>query len=496
LENSKPSFRDSIKNFFKTPLKDTIKENKLITGLIAVPIVGYFIYYLSSKEFKKQFYIGYIAGIRNQKLGTKDKNKLHELYNKEMEANISLLKIENELMDDENYFNKNYIKYTKINPNEIEEIKLQKKANDYIFNKIKEELTKEEYNEFISSYNIFEYTKQSKYNEKIQNYNFNFTDNIYFSLDGNGKSIIDIKNKLNNILSKFTKPVGGSFYEINKSLFKNNNLNLHELILYENGLRNDIGESSPLITVEQGLVHKLYKILETKDEGLLKDYYLSLLNYKSFLTAIENIRDELSEKEIDKIEEAFDGGIFVSLRFKDKDANIGFDNIFSLTLDSIYKDILSKKLNFKTYTHVEQKQLNNESFFQLIKENIDTINNILRSKYKKNNLNIHINILKFLLKIYKDFNVPSNYLNPEIEVVNYGKVVEFNKVQFSNDFLNKIPVQYLFTNDLTHDHYSYIIYSSNEEKHKEIKKFMEDWYNWINKKYVDFIKIKFIENKY
>ena len=45
-------------------------------------------------------------------------------------------------------------------------------------------------------------------------------------------------------------------------------------------------------------------------------------------------------------------------------------------------------------------------------------------------------------------------------------------------------------------HVNYHIYSSNEEDYNEVKNFMKDWYNWINKKYPNFIDIEFLENSY
>lgn len=45
-------------------------------------------------------------------------------------------------------------------------------------------------------------------------------------------------------------------------------------------------------------------------------------------------------------------------------------------------------------------------------------------------------------------------------------------------------------------HVYYSIYSSTKKEHEDVKKFMENWYNWINKKQKDFIKIKFIDNIY
>ena len=77
-----------------------------------------------------------------------------------------------------------------------------------------------------------------------------------------------------------------------------------------------------------------------------------------------------------------------------------------------------------------------------------------------------------------------------------SKYIKFYKksVKFStNEIINSIPIQYIKENG---GHAYYAIYTSSQIEHNETKAFMEKWYNWINEKYPDFIKILFTENVY
>jgi hypothetical protein len=476
--NKNTSFKESVKKFFNRPIKEIIKENKIITGLIiTMPFLIYFLKFKNIKNIKnpnkKDDYIKLIENIQNERKNTTDKKKLHELYIKEMEVAKSLLELENELLDDNNYIDKSIKPVLKIDSCEIQEIKSNKLANDYIFNKIKSKLTEAEFMDFIDTNNIYEHTSQflikDKNSSNIQ-IDFNFNENVYFSL-------LKKDHIIKDILCEFTVYLGDNVYEIKKSLFKED-YKLHELTLYQNGLRNGVPNNCVLLSLEGGLVYNLYKILKTKNKDLLKNYYGALWDFNSFLTEFENMKSKLSEDEIHLIEETFNS--------EDID-------LFNTNIETLNNNIFPQHLKFEPDRSNMINNIENKDIFYLIKTNIDKLNNILRNQYKKNNCGLtSININNFF-KIYNKNSVIGHPKIMNLNCLDKENIKEFNKIQFNNECLNLIPVNNISINNS--GHVNFVIYEKKEEISK-VKEFMENWYNWINKTYPNFVKIKFIENIY
>lgn len=195
--------------------------------------------------------------------------------------------------------------------------------------------------------------------------------------------------------------------------------------------------------IKEGLVYNLYKVLKIKNQDLLKSYYLSLLNFNSFLTEFENMKSKLSLEEINLIEDTF---------------NSMDSNLIKTNMQKIYDNILCKHLKFQTYIDIDLKinKLENEKFYELIKENIDKLNNILRNKYKKTYSSLHSDILSKFFEIYNTYVIenPNLEKNAEITLVNYDyiltdnqKIKIFNKIQFNNEFISVIPLQYMLLNN-------------------------------------------------
>lgn len=425
-----------------------------------------------NKEQKKL--LKEIEIIKEKKSKTTNKNQLKELYEEEIDLINQINKISKKLLENENIKNTHFNNF-KIPNEKIQESKIIKFINDYIIDKIKKNLTQEEFNEFIYKYNIL-------FTDANNPYIF-----IILNIESANQKFLNINpldKKIENIINKFTTKTENNIYIFNKDVRKD--IELKELILYQNGTRDNVLGNCGLIAIENGLVHNLFKIKKIGNKDLLKQYYLSLLNYNSFLIKVEKMKAKLSNKEIDLIEEILNTeDIKLLIKNNEKISNIFLKNI---------------KINQILDTN---KNLTDEDFYELIKNNIDKITNIIHNIFHKNILGATNIIYSFIFNIYnlsilstenKDlmkYSIPNNNLNI---ISNNGNEINIIYPLFNNLLISIIPLQYILMNNFGHVNYN--IYSTSEKDHNEVKEFMINWYNWINKKYSNFINIEFIENTY
>jgi hypothetical protein len=395
------------------------------------------------------------------------KSKLKKSYEDEMNKYLKNYELEKKFYENtckySEYFKKINEKI-KIETSQIENSKITKYFSDYIINEIKKNLNKKELEEFLYNYNL-----------NIININ----ENISFQLNNinNNNKVLD--GKIMKILKEFTQHVSNNIYIVNKSIIKIGPLK--ELVLFQNGVRNNVPANCLLATLENGLIHNLFKIKKNNSKDLLKIYYLALLNYNRFLTEIENIQNKLS----------YDERLLMEETLNTYSSNTYMKNYKKLN------NILLKKIKIIPILKIDE-DLNNEKFYELIKDNIDKINNILRNVFNRTNPLLCDLIVLYIFNIYNlyiSYNDSSNlkpYKMPIFQLINQD-IYKLEKTIFNNELMNIIPIQYMLL-DTGHVYYS--IYTTNENDYNEVKKFMEDWYNWINKNYIDFIKIKFLENIY
>lgn len=348
----------------------------------------------------------------------------------------------------------------------IQREKLNKYFNDYLFLSIYIYLSQEEKKEFLYENNLF--------NIEVGYIPIFFPEsNFYFQVIFNDN--LKLKEKIYKILldKKIEFKEEYNLYSLKKNSINLKDKELYELHIIQFGLRNNkIGDCS-LISLEIGLNVNLFKIKETNN-NLLENYYLSLLKYNNFL---EKLRKKVFSKED-----------FLILK---KFFNIAIKEIIDNEFSTIVEIIINNS-NYETNETIKNYEKNNNLYennkiiYELIKEIIDNTRYILKEKFIEN-VDLTIWFFKALLISFNilENNNKSKYFMPLVEETK--KVL---KTTFSNNFTNIIPLNYSL------DHLDNIFYSYKENEINKVSEFIENWENYMNSKYENYIKLHIVKNQY